>query len=442
VSYVRLCWLTSALVAWCSAQAVAQTPWACPKEVPAGARCFQDRDENGAYVLAAVPKNWSGVLVVHSHGGPRTAPLDRKANDEDLSRFAFFVGEGHAWVNSSYRRPGFGVAMAVEDTESARRHFLDKIVPLVGKPRLVVAHGQSWGGNVTAKLIEMDARRAQPDRAFAGALLTSAVLPGGARGYWFRADLRAVYEFYCKNHPRPDEPQYLIALGLPRDARMSQSELRTRVNACTGLNKPVTERTPEQARNLANILGVVKIVEPSLMGHLGWATHLFQDLTQERFGGNPFSNIGVIYSGSSDDAALNAGVIRFASEPSALAAMDKDGQVTGAFDIPVVTMHATRDPTAFVENESAYRAIVEAAGRGDRLVQVFVDEAVHSRLLTPHYPAAFDALLAWIEKGRKPTASSIAQSCEALSRTYNKPCRFVVDFKPAPYESRVPDRKP
>jgi len=423
--------------------ASAQTARPCPPEVPNDARCFSDRDANGAVVLAAVPKNWSGILIVHSHGGPRMTPIKPDANDKDLTRFSVFVREGHAWVNSSYRRPGYSAAMAVEDTENARRYFLDKIAPLVGKPKLVIAHGQSWGGNVAAKLIEMDAARPKQERAYNGALLTSAVLPGGARGYWFRADLRAVYEYYCHNHPRPDEPQYVVATGLPKGAKMSRKELRERVEACTGAGKPAAERSPEQAKALANIAGVVKIRPSSIFGHMAWSTFLFQDLVQERLGGrNPFSNIGVTYSGSSDDAALNAGVARFASDPKAVADLKADSQVTGKFDLPVVTVHAINDPTAFVENESAYRKIVDAAGNGDKLVQVFVDEAVHSKFHTPDYPAALNGLLAWIEHNKKPTAETIAASCAPLSKTYNETCTFVQGYKPAAYESRVPARNP
>ena len=434
--------VATALSLFACAQAAAQTSWPCPKEAPADARCYQDRDANGAYILAAIPKTWSGVLVVHAHGGPRLGPLAPKVNDEDLGRFAFFVREGHAWVNSSYRRPGFGVQMAVEDTESARQYFLEKIAPIAGKPRLVIAHGQSWGGNVAAKLAEMDAERPAAERGYAGALLTSSALPGGAAAYWHRADLRAVYQFYCNNHPRPEEAQYVVAIGLPRDVTMTAADLRARIDACTGVSKPASERTVEQARALANITGVVKIVESSLIGHMTAATHMFKDMVHERFGGNPFSNIGVTYTGSSDDAALNAGIARFASDSRAVAVMNKDGRVGGTIAMPVLTMHATRDPTVFVEVEGVYRTIAEAAGRGDKLVQVFVDEAVHSQFLTPQYVAAFNALIAWIEKSQKPTAAAIASACEAVSATYKEPCKFDVDFKPRPYQLRVPDRKP
>lgn len=46
-------------------------------------------------------------------------------------------------------------------------------------------------------------------------LLTSGNLSGGSRGYDHRVDLRVVYQYYCRNLPRPSERQYLLWQGLP-----------------------------------------------------------------------------------------------------------------------------------------------------------------------------------------------------------------------------------
>ena len=43
---------------------------ACPKGVPEGTRCLRGQDSAGSHYLIAMPKAWSGVLVVHAHGGP------------------------------------------------------------------------------------------------------------------------------------------------------------------------------------------------------------------------------------------------------------------------------------------------------------------------------------------------------------------------------------
>jgi glucose/arabinose dehydrogenase len=49
----------------------APQPQTCPREMPAQTRCYGGQDARGAFYVTAIPKAWNGVLVVHSHGGPR-----------------------------------------------------------------------------------------------------------------------------------------------------------------------------------------------------------------------------------------------------------------------------------------------------------------------------------------------------------------------------------
>ncbi|MET0311270.1 MAG: hypothetical protein ABW051_04415, partial [Burkholderiaceae bacterium] len=371
-----------ALAGWvlaCAAQAAASgpTPAACPAEVPAGTTCHTGADGEGSFYWIAIPANWNNVLVMHAHGGPELGPPQLKRSEEDLKRWAVTVKAGYAWAGSTYRRGGYGVTMAAEDTERLRRIFVEKF----GPPRRTLLHGQSYGGGVASKAAEMyavvDGRRGPYD----GVLLTSAVLGGGKRAYDFRLDLRAVYQYVCNNHPKPDEPQYPLWMGLPMDSKLTRPELAARVRECTGVGTPAEQRTEQQKARLATVLGVIRIPERSLLGHLNWATWLFQDLTQLRTGGrNPFSNVNAKYTGSSDDAALNAGVPRFAADPAAAAELAKDSDPTGRVNVPVVTFHASNDPTAFVELSSAYREILEKAGTSNLLVQAYSDESEHSYL--------------------------------------------------------------
>ena len=168
------------------------------------------------------------------------------------------------------------------------------------------------------------------------------------------------------------------------------------------------------------------------MAHLAWATNLFQDMVQRRLGGrNPFSNIGVVYSGSDDDAALNAGVERFAADPAAVAALAGDSDMTGEIVLPTLTLHAIHDPTAFVTLEALYRETVAGAGRSDLLAQTFTDEAEHSALSSTEYAAVFAVMLDWIETGTRPTPVTVAARCETLKATVRGGCHFEPDFTPA-----------
>ncbi len=403
-------------------------PVDCPVGIPATATCYDGQDGNGAYYSIAIPADWNGALVMHAHGGPDLGPATPQRSADDLARWSVMVREGYAWAGSSYRRGGYGTRMAVADTENLRRLF----VASFGQPRRTVVHGQSWGGDVAAKLIETY------HDGYDAALLTSGVLAGGSRGYNYRVDLRVVYQYYCRNHPRPTEPQYPLWQGLRPDSTMTSTGLRARLQECTGYQSAPADRTSLQQRNLDDILGVTRIPERTLFSHLNFATFTFRDIVSDRLGGrNPFGNSDVHYTGSHDDKALNAGVERFSPDPSAVRDLSYDSDLTGAVSIPVLTVHAIDDPTAFVEHESAYRASLEGAGTAEHLVQTFTHESEHSSLSDAEYASALAALSAWVETGRKPTPESVAAACPGYDARYGTGCFFDPGYVPAGYESRV-----
>ncbi|MDP3714998.1 MAG: hypothetical protein Q8R21_01165, partial [Burkholderiales bacterium] len=77
---------------------------ACPAGVPAGARCLRGQDSANAHYLIVMPENWSGVLVVHAHGGPALGEPKASRADEDIQRWAITVQQGHAWAGSVFRQ--------------------------------------------------------------------------------------------------------------------------------------------------------------------------------------------------------------------------------------------------------------------------------------------------------------------------------------------------
>jgi pimeloyl-ACP methyl ester carboxylesterase len=369
------------------------------------------------------------MLVMHAHGGPNLGIASYSTIGAELVRWRVMVSEGFAWAGSSYRVTGYGVRDAAEDTENLRQIFVDKF----GQPVRTILHGQSWGGNVAAKVSELYSGN------YDGMLLTSGVVGGGSRAYYFRLDLRAVYQFYCHNHPRADEPQYPLWMGLPGASTLTAAELMRRANECTGYQLPPGQRTPQQGENLANILNVVRIPERTFYSHLAWGTFHFQDLTQRFLGGigNPFPNQDVLYTGATDSQALNAGIIRYRSDPEAVAQLAEDSDLSGETAIPTLSMHAIDDPTAFVEHESSYRNVREQAGTSDLLAQFFTDEHDHSVLSLSEYATVLHALVDWIETGEKPEDDALLASCERFRQRYRDLCYFVPDYQPAPFFSRT-----
>ncbi|WP_225992734.1 DUF6351 family protein [Actinomadura rudentiformis] len=405
----------------------------CPPSLAGKATCYTGQDANGAYYTIAVPKHWNRSLVVHAHGGPAVS-YDPSTTTEDLAEWAVMVAEGYAWAGSSYRRGGYGVRMAATDTENVRRLFVSRF----GRPDRTYLHGQSFGGNVAAKVAETYGRKRG---AYDGVLLTSGLLAGGSRGYNHRVDLRVVYQYFCRNLPRPTEPQYPLWQGLPSDSTITPEHVLARLQECTGIASDPADRTPLQQRNLDDITAVTNIPERSLPTHLQYATFLFQDIVWKRLGGrNPFSNQGVRYTGSRDDKALNAGAARFSADPTALRDLSYDSDLTGRVSLPVLTLHAIDDPSVFVEHEAAYRATLHGAGQDSHLVQTFTRESEHDELSVSEYANSIAALDKWVRTGRKPTPRSIASSCRTFDSTYGGGCFYDPEYRPSSYYTRIRPR--
>lgn len=419
-----------AVLAWAGA-AHAQTVVTCPRPLDVAARCYEGRDASGAAFAIAIPEKWNRALVIYGHGGPSLRAPDPERVRQSLDRWSFVVKAGYAWAGTSYARGGYGVRSAAEDLERLRGVF----VAAFGAPRRALLHGEGWGANVAARALELFPGR------FDGALLTSGEIAGATRAYDARIDLRAVYQYFCRNHPRPDEPPYPLWMGEPPGVRMNSADVRERVNACTGWNRPAPRRTSAQRRALAEILAATRIPERSLVNYLTWSTGVLADIVRALDGRNPFTNVGVAYHGTTDDRALDAGVPRFAADPLARARLAADGDPTGRADTPTVTLHAVGDPVAYVEQESAYRETRERAGTAGRLVQLFTDERDHDLLATPELAAALAALDEWVEQGRKPTAASVIAGCAAIEAQFrNETCRILADYRPRQLETRVPPR--
>jgi hypothetical protein len=410
----------------------------CPAAVPADATCLAGVDTKGAYYLIAKPATWNGRLVLHAHGGPSLdAPTPERAV-EDLTRWAIMVKAGYAWAGSTFRQGGVEVRAAAEDTERLRRIFRAH----VAVPTRTILHGQSWGAGVAAKAAEMFTQETVGVQPYDGVLLTSGVLAGGTRSYDFRTDLRVVYQYLCNNHPRPTETQYALNVGLPAGATMSQADLTSRVNECLGLDKPAAQRTAEQQAKVQTIVNVIKIPASAIQAHINWGTFHFQDVVSKRTGGaSPFGNSGAWYTGSSDDAALNAGVLRYRAAASAVQTFGADTDPTGKIPVPVLSAKWISDPTAFVELDAHFRNVMHLAGGGDRLVQTFTTNGTHSYISHPTYPALMAALLQWVEQGTKPTPAGVAAACSSLEATFGTGCSFDPAYSAAQLETRVAPRE-
>lgn len=394
----------------------------CPGGLDSVAACYGGRDRNGAYYLIAIPKKPNDMLVVHAHGGPRHVPPAPNGSDEDLVRFSVMVRAGYSWIGTTFRSGGYGVRLAAEDVDHSRTLFWQQF----GRPKRTILHGQSYGGNVAAKLVELDAQDADGRPKYDGVILTSAALGKRMQTYNKLIITRVVYQYFCRNLPLPEEDQYPAWQGLPKQSALTREELERRVNECTGAGLSPKARTARQDRNLKAILGATGEAESQLSRRLELATFRFQDVVHNFLGGlNPFDNSATVYTRSGSDAALNKGVERFSGTAKARDFLAYDSDLSGILMVPTITLHARYDPVVDYRAQAHYQRVVEQAGQSHQLLQLLTSEDQHSKLSESGYLAVLAAMADWMDSGQRPTLAAVKQKCAGYAATIKQPCMFI-----------------
>lgn len=400
----------------------APAPRACPGTVGAYASCFGGQDRNGAFYLIAIPKNPNGTLVVHAHGGPRHVLPAPNGSDEDLVRFSVMVRAGYSWIGTTFRTGGYGVRQAAADVDSSRSIYWQHF----GRPQRTILHGQSYGGNVAAKLAELDALDTDGRAKYDGVILTSAALGKRIETYNTLINTRVVYQFFCRNLPLPDEEQYPAWQGLPKQTGFTREDLKRRVNDCTGADRLPQDRSARQAANLRAIVGATGETAANLPARLELATFRFQDVVHNFLGGlNPFDNSATVYKGSGRDAALNRDIERFTGTARARDLLAYDSDLSGTIIIPTITLQARFDPVVNFRAQAYFRRLAERAGQSHMLVQLLTSEDQHSKLSESEYLAVLAAMADWLDSGQRPAANSIKQKCAGYAATSGQRCLFI-----------------
>lgn len=409
-------------------------PGACPEGLPASVRCLFGQDSAGAHYLLAVPSAWNGTLVVHAHGGPNLRPSEAARAAADLQRWKVWVESGHAYAGISFSRAGFEVTSAAHDLERVRQAFSRH----VGLPKRTVLHGQSWGAAVALKALESP----QAADRYQAALLTAGVVAPSSSAYDLRWDLRVVYQAYCGNHPKPEEPAYPLWLGLPRDSSLTQADLDARVRECLGIGIAAAQRSPDQSARLRDLLAVMRIPESSVLLHLRSATFTLSHLVQHTLQGRSiYGNDRVRYNGSGNDEALNARVLRYAHDPQAKAEFRQQADFLGRLTVPTLSLHSRLDSTVFVEQQHSLKLQAQERGFSHLLAQAYTTHRDHSYMADDVYVAAMAALLDWAGGGRKPTPKDLLVLCQKLTPASGpESCDLDLSFEAPPMHARVAPR--
>lgn len=353
------------------------------------AGCVDGVLEHGALYQICFPGTWNGDLALYAHGHvPATRALalpDDRVGGQSLATTV--NGLGYAYATTSYRRNGLLGPEGAEDMAELEATVRRLYRPDPGRTVLV---GVSEGGMVAALAAER-----YPDR-FDGALSACGPIGDLRRQLDYFVDFRVVFDYLFPG----------VIPGTAVDVPAEVADRWEQTYAPAVVLALVTR--PAAARELIRITGApieredVVAIAVTAVGIL-WYNVIGTANAQQRLGGQPFDNSTRVYSGSSDDAALNAGVARFTADPAAIAAMS-EFETSGNLQVPVATLHTTGDPIVPFEQQSLYAAKVASAGAASRLTQTTVERYGHCNFEASELLGAFSSLM---DRITPPVATTI-----------------------------------
>jgi len=389
---------------------------------PSAAREVVGLDTTGAQYALFLPYNWNGDLVVYAHGffDPATPVALPDAAPVDVAPWVVELRErllqaGYAVAYSSFSENGWAVDNGAQRTRELRPLFTHYFY----KPDRTYVIGRSLGALTTMLLVEKYAVETKTslslfglvtisssERVIDGALALCGPVGGGRKQTDYVGHTRAVFDFFYPGVIPGD------VLDVPKELNYS-SELVPAIYWAILAN-------PTAAVALASVDQVELpwtgdftdgTLINSILRVLGYNILGTNDLLERTGGASPFENRSTTYTGTglqTLDAALNAGVDRFAGSTQAFNYLKAYYQPKGALDIPVLTLHTTLDPDVPFSHEASLAAIVAKAGASRKLVQQSYNRYGHCNFSPAETASAFLRLADWVKRGVKPVGGALA----------------------------------
>jgi pimeloyl-ACP methyl ester carboxylesterase len=380
-----------------------------------GVSTYSGNLSDGATYLIEVPQNWNGTLLLYTQGYEFT-PVPAIDILDPLLRF-YLLTHGYALAGSSA-----SAGHRVQEALPEQIEVLDTFDTLIGQPSRTIAWGHSWGGLISAGLIQR-----YPER-FSGALLMCGPLAGSVG--FFNQLLDAAFAF--KTLLAPGSGLQIVNISDP-DANLSVAqEVLTAAQA-----------NPEGRARIALVAALKDLSgwidpfspEPGSTDYVTQEANQFLEFAQgfdfffffhiraeleARAGGNPSWNTDVDYgeqlalsidyaevrelytqAGLNLDTDLEAlnNAPRIAADPVGLDYLSRNIIFNGQIQVPVLTLHTTDDEIVSVENVQAYADVVARASNSALLRQLFVHRAGHCNCTEAETIAALQALNRRLDTG-------------------------------------------
>lgn len=394
---------------------------------------------DGATYLIEVPANWNGTLFLYSHGYvPPGSPNPAMDVGDPFTR-GFMLASGYALAGSSFATTGWAIHEALPDQIAV----LDVFEKMVGHPKQTIAWGHSLGGIITAGLIQR-----YPER-FDAALPMCGVLSGGVATWNTALDSEVAFKtllapgtgLQVVNIANPVANLDLAEVVLAEAQATPQGRARIAlVGALADGPGWFTPLSPEPAStdfadqeanqflwdeliDFPFVFAFRAELEARAQGNVSWNTGVdYRKQLEHSIGGD---QVRALYKQAgldldSDLDALNDSA-RISADPEAVHYLEQNIIFDGQIHFPVLTLHTTGDGLVVVQNESAYKQVVDEAGNGDFLRRTFVARAGHCAFTPAETIAAVQTLINRLDTGRwgDVDASDLNNAAAALGPAFN-----------------------
>jgi pimeloyl-ACP methyl ester carboxylesterase len=395
--------------------------------------------DGATYLIQCPAGRWNGTLFLYSHGYVVPGAANPAEDAGDPVTASWMLSHGYALAGSSYASTGWAIQQALPDQVSTIGVF-DRTYRA---PSRTVAWGHSLGGIITAGLIQ------DYPRLFDAALPMCGVLSGGVATWNTALDSEFAFQQLVDPSVQvvniTDPTANLTGAETAAAGAQQTAQGRARLALAAALADTPGWFTPLSAEPAS---GDVTAQEAN---QYEWDSQVtfpfvfdFRAELESRAGGNPSWNTGVNYvtqfnksADHSEVAALYkaAGLnlsadlktlnhaARISAKPSAVKYLSQNISFNGNIQVPVLTMHTTGDGLVVPENEQAYRQVVDRAGNGSKLEQIFVHRAGHCAFTPAETITAVQTLVNRLDTGHwnqaALTSSHLNAEAADLGPTYN-----------------------
>lgn len=379
----------------------------------------------GAGYRIEVPKQWNGMLVMYAHGYAGTGAA---LTASDPSIRAHLIRNGYAWAASSFSKNYYDVRAGVEDTNALAQAF-QRIAGQNGRtlatPTKTYIIGTSMGGHVAAAAVDAEALETANHKVrYDGAVPMCGVLGDTELYNYFGASQIAAQQLVgipAKSWPVANWNDILPTV---------RSALFTTFPSAT---TPLGDKYKEIVKQMTG--GERPMFDAGFAGSMNatvWGTFGRDGTINGILNKDGYDTTGIVYQFdnnpalTAEEATFNQAAYRLKADPEANR-LRRDGlrwfpKTNARINVPVVTIHTLGDVYVPFSMEQSYKQRADALGTSQWLVQRAIRGVSHCDFTTDEQTQAFDAMIAWEQKGIKPAGDDVLDRATVARPDYG--CKF------------------